>query len=166
MYIQSIYGALIRMWSPRWPGWIIDMWDPQSICGALNNVWLSRCVVLVALMDIQSMGPSSEVESLSLSAGSSVWRRSFSLVGSLPLGGLDDAWTLYTGSVGCGPSDWDSPCQDWEGPICAIGTHPRSVRARCKLETGFRSSERALIIVLKVVLARVYFLPKRIPLVS
>ena len=46
-------------------------------------------------MDIQSMGPSSKVESLSLSAGSSVWRRSFSrCVGSLPLGGLDDGWAL------------------------------------------------------------------------
>ena len=39
--------------------------------------------------------------------------------------------------------------------------HPRSVRARCMLERGFRSSERALILVLQAVLTSVYRLPKR-----
>ena len=28
--VQSIYGALIRVWGPRWPGWTIDLWDTQS----------------------------------------------------------------------------------------------------------------------------------------
>ena len=38
--VQSIYGALIRMWGPRWPGWTMDLLGPQSICGALNKVYL------------------------------------------------------------------------------------------------------------------------------
>ena len=51
----------------------------------------------MALMNVQSMGPSSKDESLSLSAGSSVGTYGVDLsrcVESLSLGGMDDGWTL------------------------------------------------------------------------
>ena len=71
----------VNLWGPhqnvgpsvtRMDLWTMDLWGPQSICETLNKV----CLLVglwapVALLDIQSMGPS-KVWALSLSAGSLV----------------------------------------------------------------------------------------------